>query len=299
MMARVRSTWKETVVNSRMVVVTATTNPNRALQCMQSWGQIPIVLVINGPTGVKQTGWEHHLGPIAVIKEPQYLGTVEAFKRGTDLALQNAEVEIIACLHDDWLVQEAGWQQKTLRCFDQHPEVGLVGYGGAVGLGSDDLYKKPYDPMQLARIWFRSNLVDAEVHGVRSLLSEEVACLDGFSQVGRREFWEGRTGPTGYNADHDLDADEGPRDRPWHVLSEIGVRHHFYDGALGVIAKRHGWKVWYIPVYGRHYGGATAVGDPGYQDWAKQQVEGGDHGFWEEAHRKSYEAFRDDLPIRL
>ena len=294
---------------SRLVIVTATTNPNRALRCLQSWGPVPIVLVINGPIGVGQAGWEHHLGPLAVIKEPEYLGTVEAFKRGTDFALKNPEAEIIACLHDaeiiaclhdDWLIQDASWAERTLRTFDQHPEVGLLGYGGAIGLGSDDLYKKPYDPMQLARIGFRSNLVDAEVHGVRSLLAEEVACLDGFSQVGRREFWEGArcdvlpvSRQVGYSLNHNIS------DRPWQVLTKIGVRHHFYDGALGAIAKRHGWKVWYLPVYGRHLGGQTAVGDIGYQEWAKKQVEGGDHGFWEEAHRKSYEAFRNELPIRI
>jgi hypothetical protein len=275
---------------NRLVVVTASTNPNRALRCLQSWGPVPIVLVLNGPTAMTMTGWEHHLGPLAVVKEKEYLGTVEAFKIGTDLALQNPETEIIACLHDDWLCQDAHWAERTLKCFDQHPDVGLLGYGGAIGLGSEDLYKVPYDPMQLARIGFRSNLVDAEVHGVRSLLAEEVACLDGFSQVGTRDFWLGYGQFTG---------SEQTSGRPWDILAKLGIKHHFYDGALGCIAKRHHMKVYYLPVYGRHYGGQTAVGDTGYQEWANKQTEGGDHGFWEQAHRKSWEAFKDVLPIRI
>jgi len=175
----------------------------------------------------------------------------------------------------------------------RHPNCGLAGFGGAIGLGDEQIYQKPYDPMQLARIGFRSNLIDAEKHGTRSLLPERVACLDGFSQIGTRQFWEGYRNQTRALVRYSL------QDMPWTVLEELGFVHHFYDGALGCIAKRHGWEVWYLPVRGQHFGGQTAVGDPGYGDWAKTQIKDGDQGFWQAAHRIGYDAFKDVLPIRL
>jgi hypothetical protein len=262
---------------SRLVVVTATTNPERAKSCLQSWGDILVKIVLNGRGG-------------------PYLGTVPAFRQGVDEVLAESDAEIIACLHDDLEILDQDWVQKVLRRFDQQPQVGLLGFGGAIGLGDHDIYQKPYAPVQLARKGFRSNLVDAEVHGYRSLLAEQVVCLDGFSQIGRREFWEGwkREGITPEHSEREV-----LHKRPWHVLADLGLVHHLYDGLLGAIAARYGWQVWYEPIRCKHYGGATAVGDQGYQAWAKQQTPGGDHGFWEKAHEVGYEAFRDVLPLRL
>lgn len=258
--------------------MTATTNPLRAEKCIASWhrcasGQVSTTVIVNGTNG------------------HPYLGTVPAFRTGVDQLLDDTDLEIIACLHDDFEILEAGWDQRVIRHFERHPNCGLLGFGGAKGLGLDDLYQAPYDPLQLARIGFRSNLEDAEVHGIRSLLPEPVACLDGFSQIGRRAFWEGHhyISPI-READIHL--------RPWHTLESLGFVHHFYDGALGAIAKRYGWETWYLPIRGKHYGGQTAVGDAGYTEWAKTKIDGGDHGFWQAAHRAGYEAFRDVLPIR-
>jgi hypothetical protein len=128
---------------------------------------------------------------------------------------------------------------------------------------------------------------DAELHGYRSLLAERVACLDGFSQIGRAGFWRGHT--TGGQR-----ISEGP----WTILKDLGIVHHLYDGLLGCIAKRNGWETWYLPVACHHYGGRTAVADQGYQLWAERRIAGGDRGFWEAAHRIGYDTFRDVLPLR-
>jgi hypothetical protein len=257
----------------KLGIVTATTNRQRSQPYIDSWmhhatlRDRPVVpeVVENGP---------EHDG---------YLGTVPAFRKGVDRLLADTDVDVIACLHDDVRIFEDGWDEKVLRHFARVPRCGLLGFGGAIGLGSDRLYQDPYDPMQLARIGFRSNLIDAGVHGVRSLLPERVACLDGFSQIGRRQFWEGW--PT--------------HPRPWTVLEDLGVLHHFYDGMLGCLARRYGWETWYLPVACAHAGGQTAVGDQGYQAWAATQAEGGDHGLWKKAHQIGYEAFRDVLPLRV
>ena len=268
----------------RLGIVTATTNPERAKECVQSW---EIAADRRPHTLVVANGYGEH----------PYMGTVPAFREGVDQMLEDTDIDVIACLHDDFKILEADWDRKVLRHFERHPACGLLGFGGAIGLGSERLYQIPYDPMQLARIGFRSNLIDAEAHGARSLLAERVACLDGFSQVGRREFWDGwkRATPEHTVKFQLLQVTQ----RPWKVLADLGFVHHFYDGALGCLAARYGWETWYLPIRGKHYGGQTAVGDAGYSEWAKTQIDGGDHGFWEAAHRAGYENFRDVLPLRV
>lgn len=278
----------------KLVVVTASTNPNRAVACLSTWGPVEKIVVLNGPEAQKSDAWRTHVGNVTTITasngaKGQYLGVVPAFNLGVDLALQG-DAEIIACLHDDVEIHDPSWVEKVVRKFTQQPACGLLGFGGAIGLGAQDMYEKPYDPMSLARVGFRSNMVDAEVHGVRSLLSEKVACLDGFSQIGRRAFWLGI---------HRPETRPGPEQKPWHVLADLGIQHHLYDGLLGAIAARYGWETWYLPIRCRHLGGQTAVGDQGYQAWAQTKIEGGDHGFWEASHKAGYEGFKDVLPLRV
>ena len=122
---------------------------------------------------------------------------------------------------------------------------------------------------------------------MRSLLVEQVACCDGFSLIGRREFFEGKTA---------AGAETIP---PWTEMEHLGVVHHAYDGLLGCLAARAGWKTYYLPIRCKHLGGQTAVGDRGYQQWAQGQVAGGDAALWESAHRIWYEQCRDVLPLRV
>lgn len=264
----------------KLAIVTCTTNADRARLCTDSWretarGEVPVYTLRNGG-------------------DQPYLGSVPAFRRAVNACLQDhPEAEVIACFHDDLEILESGWDERVLRAFEKTPAMGLAGFGGALDLGHDQIYHLPYDPMQLARAGFRSNLVDAEAHGVRSVLAERVSCLDGFSQIGRRAFWEGaiRRGSLIQPALDDAS-------RPWTYLEDLGLVHHAYDSHLGVLAKRNGWETWYLPVRCRHYGGQTAVGDPGYQTWAQSQVADGDRGFWKEAHRLLYDDGRDVLPLR-
>ncbi len=281
-----------------LAIVTASTNVERARPCLESWVRCattppPIFIVLNGCANVSKV--EVAGVQAAWIHRDAYLGTVPAFRRGIDLALASGDFGILAALHDDFEIKEPGWDEKVLRYFARNPAMGLAGFGGATGLGDLDLYEKPYDPMSLARVGFRSDLEDAEAHGMRSLLAEKVAVLDGFSQCGRREFWEGYPAPS---TPHDQRFEHSPYARPWTVLEGLGIHHHAYDAGLGALAARYGWECWYLPLRCRHYGGQTAVGDVGYQAWAKTQDVNGDQGFWQRAHAAIYEAFRDQLPLR-
>lgn len=282
----------------KMVVVTATTNSYRAYQCTVTWGSVEagrafdLIVVVNRDSvsieeKVLQLPYATHL------VEKSYLGSVPAFRRGVDYALDHTDADLIACLHDDLEILDPDWVRQVVRRFESTPTCGLAGFGGAIGWGDREIYQRPYNPMQLARVGFRSNLTDAESHGMRSLLGERVACLDGFSLIGRREFFDGRYGLLA----------QAPQtfqeDRPWTYLEDHGIIHHAYDSAMGGLAARLGWDTYYIPVRCHHLGGQTAVGDAGYQTWAQGQIPGGDQGFWEQSHRRVYELFTDVLPLRV
>lgn len=286
-----------------LAIVTASTDLERARPCIESWIQhradpdpLPLFVILNGCPPPKPRQVEILGQPVAWLATPQYLGSVPAFRKGVEAALHGS-YRVIACLHDDFEIAEDGWDRKVLKYFDRNPSLGLAGFGGAIGLGALDMYEKAYDPMSLARIGFRSDLDDAESHGLRSVLAERVACLDGFSQIGRRDFWAGQWTREKVAA-HPRGATR-PAQPPWQQLEDLGFLHHFYDGALGCLAARNGWETWYIPVRGHHYGGRTAVGDPGYQEWAKTVDPKGDQGFWSAAHLIGYEEFRDVLPLRV
>jgi len=283
------------VSKAKLTIITATAGAAKSPECFQSWytrrsGPVAIVTIHQGSAvPYPQPCRSQDVSVTADFDD--YLGPVPAFKLGVDLALQITDPSgIIACLHDDLLIEEDGWDQTVLAYFAQHPEVGLAGFGGGTGLGSDDIYQAPYDPMQLARQGFVSNMRDAEAHGRRSTVPVKVAALDGFSQVGRVAYWQGNA-----------TAKHLPATAPFDVLVHHGVIHHAYDSFLGAWAARLGWQVAMIPIACHHYGGQTAVADAGYQQWANEHthVENGDHSLWLTAHHAVYQLLRGVLPLRV
>jgi hypothetical protein len=212
--------------------------------------------------------------PIYTVRN--HMGVVPAFAEGVRLAAEEG-AEIIACLHDDVIIEEPDWDIHVTAWFDAQPKCVLAGFGGGKGLGHPDIYRIPYDPMQLARVDFVSNMRDAEAHGRRVAIPTRVACLDGFSQIGRADFLR----------------------RSFQYLEKLGVVHHAYDSHLGVLAARAGGEAWMLPVKVHHLGGRTAVGNVEYQSWARGQNPEGDHGFWVKAHEVLYEDARGTLPLRF
>ncbi len=302
----------------RLAVVTATINAERAIPCMNSWrdhatGRIAYYVVNQGATmGVPwQRRDESAQGILEVLDTPQILGVVPAFSRGVQQALAGG-AEIIACFHDDLEIQQDGWDETVVKLFKACPKAGLCGFGGARGLGDDDLYQVPYSPMQLARKTFGSNMRDAEVHGMRWESAQPVACLDGFSQIGLRNFWLGQEHLILHDGETGTISSWDPPTNLFERMQDLGVVHHMYDGMLGCYAKRLGYQTWFLPVRCHHHGGLTAVADPRYHEWANRfrdnlnradtkddRYEGtGDQMFWEAAHRIAYQEFRDVLPLR-
>jgi hypothetical protein len=258
---------------ARLVVVSATLDVSRAMDCVDSWQ--------------RRAFYDF---PIVVIAGE--MGVVPAFAKGIDRALALG-AEVIACLHDDVLIEEDGWDLKVLDHFDAHPASGLCGFGGGRGLADAEIYQKPYETHQLARVDFISNMRNAEDHGTRARSPQRVACLDGFSQISTREFWCGRVRGGVEHPTVPIDKNI------MQVMFDWGITHHAYDSALGCWAKRLGWEVWMLPVKCHHFGGRTAVGDPRYAEWAETVVPGGDATFHTLAHQIVYEQFRNELPIRV
>ena len=294
----------------RLAVVTATIDLKRSEQCRFSWevqsrGAYREYIVHQGPTHHAEQWHQQALPPrrVDVYYVPEILGVVPAFALGVQKALEDG-ADIICAFHDDLEIEQDGWDEDVIRLFQEHPQAGLCGFGGAKGLGSDDIYQTPYNPMQLARQGFRSNMRHAEAHGVRSLVVEPVACLDGFSQIGTRAFWRGES----------LHAENGevwqPGKNLLQIMQEWGIIHHCFDSLLGCWAKRLEYQTWYLPIKCHHQGGVTAVGDARYHTWANHharqtdRLEGieeegtGDQVFWLRSHKIGYENFRDVLPIR-
>jgi hypothetical protein len=260
-------------------VVTATVNRERAEPCLASWrqhasGDYPLVVVDNGG-------------------EQPYLGPVAAFRIGVDQMLsKHSDIDIIACFHDDLVILEDDWDTEVRGCFAEHIDVGLASFAGHLSLGDDDLYTRAggYHPDHLGRCGYVGNLVGETT--VRT--AQPIVVPRSFSLIARRMFWAGF-----WEAEARTRATRRKTfPRPWAFIDDLGIVDHFYDGALGCWARRGGWQVWYLPVRCRHLGGQT-TDDPEYQRWAEQEIEGGDRGFWEAAHRIGYETFKDELPLRL
>lgn len=278
----------------QLVIVTATLDPVRSSSYWSTWranaGDVDIKVVVVW-SGRGSSTWTSRsvadVTQLAGLIEPGdtvltvegVQGVVPAFAHGVRWARdQFADDVVVACLHDDVAIFERAWAETVVDFFQSREKCGLAGFGGGVGLGAQDIYQVAYNPMQLARQDFVSNMREAEGHGRRAGWPVRVACLDGFSQIGRLGFMV----------------------ESWERLRGLGIIHHAYDAALGCIARELGLEAWMIPVHCHHHGGLTAVGNPNYEKWARLQTESGrgDQQFWEDAHRIVYEAFRGVLPFR-
>ena len=271
-------------------IVTATVEPLKAEECFRSWlglsrYHLPVHTVwstLGADLSAKLTGPSPEREMLGDVFGPGMTchvfdggGVVPAFAYGVEAAFKEG-AEMVLCLHDDVLLEQGEWDAAVLRWQGElHADFG--GFGGGTSLGAANIYQVPYDPMQLARGGFASNMRDAEAHGVRATMPQQMAVFDGFSQFGRGQWF---------------------RDA-WRWLAKSGIQHHAYDAAVACLAARAHVPGYLFPVKVHHYGGHTAVGSSMYQDWARTQNKDGDQGFWVDAHKITYEAFKDVLPVRV
>lgn len=192
----------------KTTVITAHAGAECAKACWESWGLLPVIV----------KGFD---------------GMLPAYE---EARLHCDEYDLLVFLHDDLLIHDRDWLVRVEKEFSD-PKVGLVGFAGGLVHGSPDLYRTPYKLQQLGRGGFRSNLEDAETHGERFTGSCDIAVLDGFALIVRREILEQAGG--------------------WPLNTPIGYSN--YDYWLGCETHRQGYKIRLVGVSCKHLGGQTSV----------------------------------------
>jgi cellulose synthase/poly-beta-1,6-N-acetylglucosamine synthase-like glycosyltransferase len=216
------------------------------------------------------SGWSSWTPKFEIYLNEPNLGVVRAYHK---LWEQYREEDILVYIHDDVTIHETGWMERVRKAFE-NPKVAIVGFGGATGMGSRDIYKKPYNIMQLVRLGYCSNQTDWPQHGMREEGERGVAVIDGFFMALRGTF-----------------------------LKEVGgwdwihSNFHCYDTAMCLEAYRRNWEVRMVGVSCTHEGGGTSTKEE-YAEWCVE------HGTTMEnehsiPHLWLYNEFRDVLPIRL
>jgi hypothetical protein len=224
----------------------------------------------------------------------QYEGLVRANTPDDNLGVtgsmqwcyEHTTAPIIAFLHSDLEIFEQGWDRRVLREFDD-PSVGVVGFGGALQLGEDSIYKIPYELHQLRRIGYMSNTNDAETHGQRFEGACDVATLDGFAMIVRRKLldrWMHMQKYSGSLIAHG-----------WPVKS---LPFHNYDNALCIEAAKQRYRVRLVGIRCHHHGGQTTV-TTAYDEWSRRVLGKPDSEVHAESHRVLYEMGRGILPIKV
>jgi hypothetical protein len=179
---------------------------------------------------------------------------------------------IIAFLHSDVEIFESGWDEGVLKEFDD-PKVGVVGFGGALQLGENDIYRLPYKLTQLARVHYCSNQRDWETHGLREEGSRDVATLDGFALIVRRKLLD-----------------------KWGGWPVERYPFHGYDNALCLEAAKQGYRVRLVGLDCLHHGGSTSTTEVAQEHWKAQGTS--DVAIHEQSHLNLYEDGRGWLPLR-
>jgi hypothetical protein len=186
--------------------------------------------------------------------------------------------EILCYIHDDFHLLERGWDTRVEEIFRADPRCGFVGFGGATGYGSCDIYKAPYALHQLNRQDFWSNMEAAETHGRRTSVDMPIVYADGYALAVRRSLLDKIGGWSGI----------------------FRFPHHGYDAYLACMSRRHGYTAWLAAcrvAHGEGGWGAGAREHPLYKQVAA--AHGGDVALHAAVHRFIYDEFRDVLPVRL
>jgi hypothetical protein len=262
-------------------IVTATLSPARATDCWSSWTRlasqpIPVVVVWSSLPGVSTAcpSSAFDCFPDLTLVTRDGGGVVPAFGEGVARAAADGASAIL-CLHSDVLIEEPHWDLHLRTALGRG--VRYAGFAGATGLGAPHIYQSRYDPHQLARRDFVSNLREAEQHGRRGTSPERCVVFDELSLFGTTDWFA----------------------PAWATMAASGVVHHCYGAFLAILAQKAGAQPgWMLPVRCHHYGGREAVALPAYQDWSRTLHPLGDEQFWIDAHQIVYHEGRGVLPLR-
>ncbi len=188
-------------------------------------------------------------------------------------ALELCDTDILILMHDDVTVYAHDWADRVMEVFEKHPDCVCVGLGGATGLGTDDLYRKPYEIGQMARINYCSNQTDAETHGKRFTGVKQVAVVEQFLFAVRVKWLRMQGGFPDF------------------------LRHHMVDGWIACKAARCHKEIWMVGCDCHHAGGGSST--KSLYRTAKWLAGGSMELDHIEPHALIYAKYRDVLPIRI
>lgn len=224
-----------------------------------------------------------NVDPDILIVENEGDGPVRSYQYG----FEQSNASIQGYLHDDVYIYEPGWDKRVLAEFED-PQVGVVGFGGGWGHGTDDIYYNMYHVAQLQRLGYCSNSRDADKHGTRFKGSCEVAVLDGYALFSRREVIE-----KSFHVQPSLP--EGDYHKGGWPVKELTF--HCYDYWLCAMAHRLGFTVRMVGIDCLHQGGQTSTQHQ-YTSWlasqglTDQDIHSGSHVWF-------HNEFDDVLPYRV
>lgn len=219
------------------------------------------------------TSWQDTMSkPWPIVIDDRVDGDEAGFLTKCDKAWRETDATIIGYLHNDLYIHEKAWDERVLAAFEDE-RVAVVGFVGATGLATDDIYKVRYDFRQLARQDVWSNLTDWQNHGGHCADSKDVAVLDSCAIFVRRQLLH-RVGG-------------------WPV-STFPNTSHCTDLWICITAYRLGFRVRQVGIACTHRSGGK--GQIGSQ-WL--DARGGDTILHRKAHEVCYETSRDVLPLRI
>ena len=189
-------------------------------------------------------------------------------------ALELCNADICVIMHDDVTVYAADWADRVIDVFAKHDDCVAVGLGGATGLGTDDIYKKPYEINQLARQRYCSNQTDAETHGARFTGVKQVAIVEPFFMAIKTSWLRSRGG--------------------WKAAP---ITHHLADHFIACEAARSRKQLFMVGCDVWHAGGGSSTKDV-YRsaEWLQGKSMEADHQI---PHAWLANEYRDVLPIRV
>lgn len=262
------------------------------LRANEGTTKFPVLIVDNGSKRPVREWLQGLRDGDLVIRNNENVGVLPSLNQAWQLL--KGVTDYIFFTHNDVLIHEPGWGDKIVRILTQQNEnrvhgddmgIGVAGFYGAKGLGTEDIYMTHYYMHQLIRVGNVSGChrMDPLVHGFRHPRAEieDVAVMDGFSLIVSTQLLNTL----------------GGFDRSYPV-------HHNYDNDICLESLDKGYRNIVIAMDAEHMGGRTDVGE----DWAtpfgktKQQIH-------TEAHPVLYEKWRPEkmrdgthkicLPVRV
>lgn len=221
------------------VLIVPTINANNQIyKTIKNWNsyatnkEIPIIIVDNGsyePIEIEKT--RSH---ITVVRLEENVGAIDAFNVGIAKAKELHDPDYYVFIHDDLEIYEAGWDTRIETDIPRFNNVGVFGIGGAIQGVS----------LNGARHGFASNMKEAEMHGIRTRVSQYAVIFDSFVLGVSKNLLE---------------------ELNWKVAVEF-LYGHFLDRDICVESLVRGYTNLLIPLICDHLSGGSS-NTQHYRDW--------------------------------